>query len=165
MFKLWQDAGFPMGKTPFASFPEWAEIIGVVMLANVKHMYEAFDPVPIDGEQQAKTKVIPAGWGDPCLPWNDEFSESVTDECTAAMTALFIVCRSEFVEGWVKNKAIIACVAKYQTLINAGEDESEKEQSQGAAVKDQETKYKYRGPEDKDTAARLRLAKLIAAVS
>jgi hypothetical protein len=42
VFKHWQKMGCPGGKTPFTSFPKWAEVIGGVMAA--------------------------AGLGDPCLP-------------------------------------------------------------------------------------------------
>jgi DNA polymerase-1 len=123
IFKVWAKEGFPKGTTPFASFVEWAEIIGGVMLANGQYMYGAFHPLPVEGIEQSKVARPPEGWGDPCLPWNDEFAESVADKRTSAMSALFIVCRIQFGDAWVKNKDIIACVAKYQASIGADDDE------------------------------------------
>jgi DNA polymerase I-like protein with 3'-5' exonuclease and polymerase domains len=129
IFKVWAKAAFPNGTSPFTSFPEWAAIIGGVMLANREHMYNAFDPLPIEGVKQSKFARPSEDWGDPCLPWKDDFAESVTDRRTVAMTALFIVCRKGFGDEWVKNKDIIACVAKHQT----SEDD---ENAQGADTQD-----------------------------
>jgi DNA polymerase I-like protein with 3'-5' exonuclease and polymerase domains len=124
IFKVWAKEGFPKGKTPFTSFVDWAEIIGGIMLANRNYMYAAFDPLPIEGVEQLKFARPPESWGDPCLPWNDEFfAESVADRRTTAMSALFIVCRKDFGDKWVKNKEIIACVAKYQAAIGTDDDE------------------------------------------
>jgi DNA polymerase I-like protein with 3'-5' exonuclease and polymerase domains len=139
IFKLWAKAGFPNGSTPFASFVEWAEIIGGVMLVNREAMYKAFDPIPIDDKVPIKCAIAPKGWGDPCLPWTDDFAESVLDRRTAAMTALFIACQAEFGDNWVKNKAIIACVTKHQTSLDAddeGEGEKESETSSAADMKE-----------------------------
>jgi hypothetical protein len=102
IFKAWAKAGFPKGKTPFTSFVEWAETIGGIMLANRNHMYGAFNPLPVDGIEQSKFARPSEGWGDPCLPWNDEFAESVADRRTAAMSALFTVCRIQFTDAWVR---------------------------------------------------------------
>jgi DNA polymerase I-like protein with 3'-5' exonuclease and polymerase domains len=154
IFKVWEKADFPNGPTPFTSFVDWAEIIGGVMFANREHMYAAFEPIPIEGLEQSKFARPSEGWGDPCLPWNDEFSESVTDRRTAAMTALFIVCSKEFGDTEVKNKDIIACVARYQTPSHSKEDESAKEdQSDNGKSEDPEPKYKYGGPENRETEA------------
>jgi DNA polymerase I-like protein with 3'-5' exonuclease and polymerase domains len=133
IFKVWAKAGFPNGQTPFTSFVDWAEIIGGVMLANRPYMYNAFDPIPADGLAQSKFARPSEGWGDPCLPWNDEFAESVTDRRTAAMTALFVVCRREFGDQWRKNKDIIACVAKYQMSEDDQDAESPDDQIDIAA--------------------------------
>ena len=113
IFKVWAKAGFPNGPTPFASFVEWAEIIGGVMLANRTHMYAAFDPIA-DGRRRTKSRkrpTPPEGWGDPCLPWDGVFTDSTIDRKTAAMTALFIACEAQFGDREVPNKSIIACVA------------------------------------------------------
>ena len=123
VFKVWAKAGFPKGSTPFTSFVDWAEIIGGIMFANREYMYAAFDPLPGDDIEQSKPEQPPRGWGDPCLPWNDEFAESVADRHTVAMSALFIVCRKDLGDKWVKNKEIIACVAKYQASIGTDDDE------------------------------------------
>ena len=114
IFNQWKKIGFPKGPTPFASFVDWAEIIGGVMFANREAMYAAFEPLPIDGVAQTREKSVPKGWGDPCLPWADDFSESVLDDRTVAMTALFRVCAHEFGHTYVKSTAITKCVAKYQ---------------------------------------------------
>jgi DNA polymerase I-like protein with 3'-5' exonuclease and polymerase domains len=126
VFKVWAKAGFPKGPTPFTSFVDWAEIIGGIMFANRQYMYAAFDPLPGDGTKQLKFARPPEGWGDPCLPWNDEFAESVADRRSAAMSALFIVCRKDFGDTWVKNKDIIDCIAKYQASLGTDDDEGEK---------------------------------------
>ena len=125
IFKVWAKAGFPDGPTPFASFVEWAETIGGVMLANRTQMYAAFDPIAADGEERSKkAPTPPEGWGDPCRPWTGNFAESTIDRRTAAMAALFVACEAEFGDKEVRNKSIIACVATCQKAMDTGEEDA-----------------------------------------
>jgi DNA excision repair protein ERCC-4 len=120
IFKQWGKDGFQKGLTPFASFVEWAEIIGGVMRANREHMYAAFDPLPLeDGTTSEKAAKPPESWGDPCRAWGGKFADAVADRETAAMRALFIACRATFEESSVKNKEIVECVIKHQQMEEA----------------------------------------------
>ena len=62
IYRNWADQGFPKGTTPFVSFPQWAEVVGGVMMA--------------------------AGLGDPCLPFKGEYDNVGGDKETSAMTEL-----------------------------------------------------------------------------
>ena len=84
LFSNWAKQEFPKGTTPFVSFPEWAEVVGGVMMA--------------------------AGLGDPCLPFKGEYDNVGGDKETSAMSELFRVCRAAFGDRWVSKKDIYKCV-------------------------------------------------------
>jgi hypothetical protein len=107
-------AGFPANTTRFTTYPEWAEIVGGVMMAN--------------------------GYGDPCLPFKGEYEDSGGDRRTAAMAALFQVCADDFKGVPVKNKQIFACVRRHQPFDSDQENtESDQATDQGDTESDQET--------------------------
>ena len=83
LYQEWARKGFPKGSTPFTSYPEWAEVIGGVMLAN--------------------------GLGDPCLPFTSSYRVG-GDRRTEAMTALFTECWHALGEDWVLKKELYECV-------------------------------------------------------
>jgi DNA polymerase I-like protein with 3'-5' exonuclease and polymerase domains len=85
IYRNWAAQGFPLSTTPFISYPEWAEIIGGVMLA--------------------------ADLGDPCLPFKGAYDVG-GDLKTEAMSELFKVCYQEFKDSWVQKKKIYSCVHK-----------------------------------------------------
>ena len=85
LYRNWEEKGFPKGVTPFTSYPEWAEVVGGVMVA--------------------------AGLGDPCLPFEGEYKNVGGDCRTEAMTELFRVCRQQLPrDDWVLKKQIYECV-------------------------------------------------------
>jgi hypothetical protein len=77
LYENWALQGFPLGPTTFVSYPEWAEVIGGVMLA--------------------------AGLGDPCLPFKSDY-DTGGDLKTAAMTELFRVCHEAFSDAWIEKR-------------------------------------------------------------
>ena len=85
LYDNWALAGFPVGRTSFTSYPEWADIVGGVMTA--------------------------AGRGDPCLPFHGSYDEG-GDLKTEAMRALFAVCHKAFGETWIGKPQIYQCVEK-----------------------------------------------------
>jgi hypothetical protein len=86
IYREWARARFPIGKTPFTTYPEWAEIIGGVMIAN--------------------------GYGDPCLPFKGEYEDSGGDRKTTAMTVLFGLCYERFGGDWITKKQIHELIAQ-----------------------------------------------------
>lgn len=77
----WHDAGQPVGQTPFASFPEWARVVGGIMQA--------------------------AGFGDPCLPdTSTDFAGG--DEEATHMKTLFRVAREKWADRRVELKQVTA---------------------------------------------------------
>jgi DNA polymerase I-like protein with 3'-5' exonuclease and polymerase domains len=76
IYRGWAAVGFPEGKTPFTTYPEWAAIVGGVMQAN--------------------------GYGDPCLPFKGKYDDSAGDNKSRSMTELFKVCFNEFPSQKVK---------------------------------------------------------------
>jgi hypothetical protein len=82
----WANKGFPKGKTPFSSYPEWAEIVGGMMIA--------------------------ANLGDPCLPFKSTY-EVGGDLKLEAMGELFRLCHAAFgTHVWVEKEQIYKCVRK-----------------------------------------------------
>jgi hypothetical protein len=87
LFKHWELCDRPKGVTPFASFPEWAEVVGGVMGC--------------------------AGLGDPCLPHKDDSHGN--DPKTEAMRALFQVAHEEAPDGqWMNKREIFALITAQQ---------------------------------------------------
>ena len=85
----WDKAGRPNGPTPFASFPEWAKVVGGIMCA--------------------------CELGDPCLP--DQRATKVGgDETTGDMKDLFALAHDEFGEEWVKKEQIYQLLEKCEDL-------------------------------------------------
>ena len=82
----WAKEGFPKGQTPFASFPEYAEIVGGMMMA--------------------------ANLGDCCQPFKSKYEVSGGGDLKAeAITELFRVCWEQLGNNeWVDKKAIYQCV-------------------------------------------------------
>jgi DNA polymerase-1 len=79
LVQYWDKSGRPDGPTLFASFPEWARVVGGIMYT---------------GEL-----------GDPCLP--DQRATKVGgDEMTGDMKDLFALAHEEFGEEWVKKEQI-----------------------------------------------------------
>jgi len=79
LVRRWMDAGCPCGPTPFSSFPEWAAIVGGIMMVN--------------------------GLGDPCLPHDDD-GGLPADRQTAAMKALFAACFATHPDKWISKGEI-----------------------------------------------------------
>jgi hypothetical protein len=79
LFLYWIEKGQPLGKTPFASFSVWAEIVGGVMVCNEL--------------------------GDPCLPHQDD-DQYGGDLKTRAMTALYEMMYRDFPDTWVSKEQI-----------------------------------------------------------
>jgi len=88
LYRHWAQEGFPPGPSPFVSYPQWAEVIGGVMVA--------------------------AGLGDPCLPFQSDY-DTGGDLKTTAMAELFKVCHETLGEKWVRKKEIYQCVQKAVT--------------------------------------------------
>lgn len=80
LVRNWVEKGLPKGKTPFASFHEWADICGGIMFA--------------------------ADLGDPCKQ-NDEAASIGGDSETRDMKHLFELCNEKWGEAWVKKKQIM----------------------------------------------------------
>lgn len=79
LVRYWDEQGRPRGKTPFSSFPCWAEVVGGIMGAS--------------------------GLGDPCLP--DEGSVNVGgDSDSRDMKRLFLRAYSEFPERWIQRAVV-----------------------------------------------------------
>jgi len=85
LVRHWNAAGRPSGRTPFASFPEWARVVGGIMTA--------------------------AGLGDPCLP-HLEAAQVGGDKLVDGMRTLFGLCYKEFPEQWVKKPQIYGLLEK-----------------------------------------------------
>jgi DNA polymerase family A/3'-5' exonuclease/Bifunctional DNA primase/polymerase, N-terminal len=83
LFHNWEIPGFPIGTTPFSSYPEWAQVVGGVMQCN--------------------------GLGDPCLPFKSAFDLG-GDRKTEAMSALFRVCYREYGDTWIAKKNVYQAV-------------------------------------------------------
>lgn len=83
LVRHWYEAGQPGGQTPFASFPEWAKIVGGIMQT--------------------------ASLGDPCLP--DAVADSAGgDETAVDMKTLFQVAHEKWGDRRVELKQILALV-------------------------------------------------------
>lgn len=81
LIQHWHEQGMPAGPTPFASYPEWARIVGGVMVS--------------------------AGLGDPCLPENNAVHVGGDDE-TENMKILFVLGHERWVaEKRIELKEII----------------------------------------------------------
>ncbi len=72
----WDRQGRPAGPTPFTSFPEWARVVGGILVA--------------------------CGLGDPCLPQND--GTFTRDTVTDDMTALFRLAFSVHGDDWISSR-------------------------------------------------------------
>jgi hypothetical protein len=79
IFTHWIKVGCSMGKTPFISFPRWAEIVGGVMAA--------------------------ANLGDPCLQHEGEDLIG-GDQRDRSMRALFSACHTDYSDEWIKKLQI-----------------------------------------------------------
>jgi hypothetical protein len=86
LFESWVDAGSPKGETSFTSYPQWAEVVGGIMMHH--------------------------GLGDPCLPHAE--SNFGGDLRTRAMKALFIVCYDIDPDNWWTKRQIFEEVTKAQ---------------------------------------------------
>lgn len=80
LIQHWHEQGMPDGPTPFASYPEWARVVGGVM--------------------------ITAGFGDPCLPENNA-GHVGGDEQTENMKTLFALGHERWGTKRVELKSII----------------------------------------------------------
>jgi DNA polymerase I-like protein with 3'-5' exonuclease and polymerase domains len=87
MVQRWENAGRPDGPTSFASFPEWAKVIGGIMLA--------------------------CNLGDPCIPVDRE-DEDGGDEMTQDMRALFRLANDAFGTEWINKQQIYSLVDQEQ---------------------------------------------------
>jgi len=83
----WDRQGRPAGPTPFASFPQWARVVGGVMHA--------------------------CGLGDPCLPHSDA-SKITGDQNTEAMKMLFEMAHERFGNEFVKKVALVEFISEHQ---------------------------------------------------
>ena len=99
LFLYWIEQGQPLGKTPFASFPAWAEIVGGVMVCNEL--------------------------GDPCLPHQDD-DQYGGDLRTRAMTALYEMMYRVHPDLWVTKGQIYQQITIGRgTLVLDGDDRLE----------------------------------------
>jgi putative DNA primase/helicase len=78
--RVWYSEGMPKGDTPFASFPEWADVCGGIMKA--------------------------CGLGDPCIP-NQELITVGGDNETADMKSLFEWANKAYGDVWKTKKEIM----------------------------------------------------------
>ena len=83
----WDQAGRPDGPTPFASFPEWGNVVGGIMTFNQL--------------------------GDPCLPVNRQ-DEDGGDEMTQDMRTLFRLANESFGTEWIIKQQIYSLVDQEQ---------------------------------------------------
>jgi len=83
MVQRWENAGRPDGPSSFASFPEWAKVIGGIMLA--------------------------CNLGDPCAPIERE-GEDGGDEMTQDMKTLFRLANEAFGTDWINKQQIYSLV-------------------------------------------------------
>ena len=81
----WIVAGEPKGPTPFASFPEWARVVGGVMAHS--------------------------GLGDPCLPHARDELETGGDRAMRAMRALYRVGYNAYPETWFEKGDLFKLLA------------------------------------------------------
>jgi hypothetical protein len=86
LFQDWRDAGCPKGTTPFTSYPQWAEVVGGIMMHH--------------------------GLGDPCLPHVENTFGG--DLKTRAMRSLFRVCFDIDHDGWWSKKQIFNAITEEQ---------------------------------------------------
>lgn len=82
----WIDAGCPEGRTPFSSFPQWAAVVGGIMMFH--------------------------GLGDPCLPHVDDGTEIGGDRVDRAMRALYALCYEKYPDRWIEKQAVYQAVAQ-----------------------------------------------------
>jgi hypothetical protein len=87
LVQYWIDQGMPAGRTPFTSFPRWAEVVGGIMLA---------------GEL-----------GDPSLPHEDEDLMS-GDLKTSAMRALFQLAYEHYPQAWCTKSQLYGLIKDSQ---------------------------------------------------
>lgn len=94
----WLEAGEPQGKTPFTSFPVWAQTVGGILTAN--------------------------GLGDPCLPQMDD-DDFGGDLRTRAMTALYDTMFEKGPDVWRSKEEIYRAITDAQrgTLGSLGGDD------------------------------------------
>jgi DNA polymerase I-like protein with 3'-5' exonuclease and polymerase domains len=83
MVHRWENAGRPDGPSSFASFPEWAKVIGGIMLA--------------------------CNLGDPCIPI-DRDNEDGGDEMTLDIKTLFRLANEAFGTDWITKQQIYELV-------------------------------------------------------
>ena len=88
IFDHWLKAGAIIGLTPFNSYPKWAEVVGGVMQV--------------------------CGFGDPCLPFQDDDDLLGGDMREKAMRILFEVCFFESPNEWLKKSEIYDVLLKHQ---------------------------------------------------
>jgi hypothetical protein len=82
-YQHWSELGAPKGKTPFTSFPGWAELVGGVLSS--------------------------CGLGDPCLPQSNP-SKFGGDCKTEAMRALFELCYRDYPEELISKTDIYGLI-------------------------------------------------------
>ncbi|PTY02758.1 hypothetical protein DB346_08255 [Verrucomicrobia bacterium LW23] len=82
----WIDAGCPERSSEFNSFPKWAAIVGGIMTFH--------------------------GWGDPCLPHEEDGTEVGGDRLDRAMRALYQGCYERYPERWIDKQAVFQYVAQ-----------------------------------------------------
>jgi len=99
LFLHWVRAGMPKGKTPFTSFPVWAEEAGGMLIAN--------------------------GLGDPCLPQADNHFGG--DLRTRAMTALYETIYQSNKDNWTNKDQVyqLIAVAQHGSMGIDGDDRLE----------------------------------------
>jgi hypothetical protein len=88
LFDYWRSAGAPLGITPFNSYPRWAEIVGGMMAVS--------------------------GFGDPCLPHQEDEDLLGGDMREKAMRVLFELCYQVWPNQWLKKSDIWDILLKYQ---------------------------------------------------
>jgi hypothetical protein len=88
VFSHWVTQGCPKGETSLITYPEWAEVIGGVMMA--------------------------AGLGNPCLKFESDYTEGSGDFKEEAMKALFQVCSNLYPEQWIDKKQIYGAIEAVQ---------------------------------------------------
>jgi hypothetical protein len=87
LYMHWTKARMPPGKTPFTSFPKWAEIVGGIMLAG--------------------------DLGDPCLPHEGE-NLIGGDQKTIAMRALYKLAYEHYPNQWIKKGQLYPLITASQ---------------------------------------------------
>jgi len=95
LVRNWFNKGCPLGKHPFTSFPEWAQVCGGIMES--------------------------AGYGNPCKKSENTFSVSLDSE-TEDMKQLFEICFENNPNNWMKKKEIKEIILDYDENIMSGID-------------------------------------------